>query len=54
MRLTSRVRASELQGRAWLNTGGRDLALAALRGKVVVNGRDDFEKFYATGNAHHN
>ena len=22
MRLTSRVRASELQGRAWLNTGG--------------------------------
>ena len=36
MRLTSRVRASELQGRAWLNTGGRDLDLAALRGKVVV------------------
>ncbi len=36
MRLTSRVRASELQGRAWLNTGGKDLDLAALRGKVVV------------------
>ena len=36
MRLTSRVRASELQGRTWLNTGGKDLDLAALRGKVVV------------------
>ncbi|MUN62059.1 redoxin domain-containing protein [Kocuria sediminis] len=36
MRLTSRVRASELQGRAWLNTGGQDLDLAALRGKVVI------------------
>ena len=31
-----RVRASELVGRGWLNTGGRDLALADLRGKVVV------------------
>lgn len=36
MRLTSRVRASELQGRAWLNTGDRPLDLAALRGKIVV------------------
>ncbi|GIG28747.1 NHL domain-containing thioredoxin family protein [Cellulomonas marina] len=31
-----RVRASELVGRGWLNTGGRDLRLADLRGKVVV------------------
>ena len=31
-----RVRASELVGRGWLNTGGRDLALADLRGKVVL------------------
>lgn len=31
-----RVRASELVGRGWLNTGGRDVALADLRGKVVV------------------
>ena len=31
-----RVRASELVGRGWLNTGGRDLTLADLRGKVVV------------------
>ena len=31
-----RVRASELVGRGWLNTGGRDVTLADLRGKVVV------------------
>jgi thiol-disulfide isomerase/thioredoxin len=31
-----RVRAPELTGRAWLNTGGRDLRLADLRGKVVL------------------
>ncbi|HWS57331.1 MAG TPA: NHL domain-containing thioredoxin family protein [Actinotalea sp.] len=31
-----RVRASALVGRGWLNTGGRDLSLADLRGKVVV------------------
>ncbi len=30
------MRAPELQGRAWLNTGGRDLRLADLRGKVVL------------------
>ncbi|WP_432457440.1 NHL domain-containing thioredoxin family protein [Cellulomonas iranensis] len=31
-----RVRASELVGRGWLNTGGKDVTLADLRGKVVV------------------
>ncbi|MFS0705153.1 NHL domain-containing thioredoxin family protein [Cellulomonas sp. 179-A 9B4 NHS] len=31
-----RVRASELVGRGWLNTGGQDVTLADLRGKVVV------------------
>ncbi|MDR1152241.1 MAG: redoxin domain-containing protein [Bifidobacteriaceae bacterium] len=31
-----RLRASELQGRAWIGTGGRELTLADLRGKVVV------------------
>jgi len=31
-----RVRASELVGRGWLNTGGRDVTLADLRGRVVV------------------
>ncbi len=31
-----RVRASELVGRGWLNTGGRDVTLTDLRGKVVV------------------
>ncbi|MDR0432814.1 MAG: NHL domain-containing thioredoxin family protein [Bifidobacteriaceae bacterium] len=30
------VRASELRGRAWLGTGGRDLTLADLRGKLVL------------------
>ena len=31
-----RVRASELVGRGWLNTGGKDVALADLRGKIVL------------------
>ena len=31
-----RVRAPELRGRGWLNTGGRELSLADLRGKVVL------------------
>ncbi|MDI3330799.1 MAG: NHL domain-containing thioredoxin family protein [Micrococcus sp.] len=35
-RATSRVRASELLGRNWLNTGGETLDLEALRGKVVI------------------
>lgn len=32
----SRVRAPELRGRGWLNTGGEQLTLADLRGRVVV------------------
>ena len=32
----ARVRAPELRGRRWLNTGGRPLSLAGLRGKVVL------------------
>ena len=35
-RATSRVRASELLGRNWLNTGGQTLGLESLRGKVVI------------------
>jgi thiol-disulfide isomerase/thioredoxin len=31
-----KVRGSALTGRGWLNTGGRDVTLADLRGKVVV------------------
>ena len=31
-----RVRAPELAGRGWLNTGGRDVTLADLRGRIVV------------------
>ncbi|WP_098455951.1 NHL domain-containing thioredoxin family protein [Sanguibacter antarcticus] len=31
-----RVRASELVGRGWLNTGGKDVSLADLQGKIVV------------------
>ncbi len=31
-----RVRAPELRGRAWLNTGGRDLSLSAFRGRFVL------------------
>ncbi|MHA7304505.1 NHL domain-containing thioredoxin family protein [Arthrobacter sp. TMN-49] len=33
---TVRVRASELEGRGWLNTGGAELNLEKLRGKIVV------------------
>ena len=33
---TVRVRASELEGRAWLNTGDKNLTLADLRGKIVI------------------
>jgi thiol-disulfide isomerase/thioredoxin len=36
MTTNARVRAPELRGRGWLNTGGKDLALAHLRGKIVV------------------
>lgn len=36
LRTTHRVRASELAGRGWLNTGGTELDLASLRGKIVV------------------
>ncbi|MDA1386302.1 MULTISPECIES: NHL domain-containing thioredoxin family protein [Glycomyces] len=32
----ARVRAAELRGRSWLNTGGRDLSLADLRGRVAI------------------
>ncbi|MEO6082699.1 MAG: NHL domain-containing thioredoxin family protein [Umezawaea sp.] len=35
-RRRARVRAPELVGRGWLNTGGKDIALADLRGKVVL------------------
>jgi len=31
-----RVRASELVGRGWLNSGGKDLTLADLRGRIAV------------------
>jgi thiol-disulfide isomerase/thioredoxin len=34
--MTARVRAPELRGRGWLNTGGRPITLADLRGKIVV------------------
>ncbi len=30
------MRASELSGRGWLNTGGKDIKLADLRGKIVL------------------
>ena len=32
----ARVRAPELRGRGWLNTGGRLLNLADLRGKILL------------------
>src|SRR5678810_1467086 len=32
----TRVRAPELRGRGWLNTGGRALSLKDLRGKIVL------------------
>jgi thiol-disulfide isomerase/thioredoxin/sugar lactone lactonase YvrE len=31
-----RVRAPELKGRGWLNTGGKSLTLADLRGKILI------------------
>jgi thiol-disulfide isomerase/thioredoxin len=34
--MTARVRAPELKGHGWLNTGGKDLTLADLRGKIVL------------------
>ncbi|MEU8295951.1 NHL domain-containing thioredoxin family protein [Micromonospora sp. NPDC048909] len=34
--MSARVRAPELRGRGWLNTGGRELKLADLRGKIVL------------------
>ncbi|WP_020143820.1 NHL domain-containing thioredoxin family protein [Terracoccus sp. 273MFTsu3.1] len=36
LRARVKVRAPELVGRGWLNTGGRSLSLADLRGRVVV------------------
>jgi thiol-disulfide isomerase/thioredoxin len=36
LRTHLRVRASELVGRNWLNTGGKSLDLEALRGKIVL------------------
>ncbi|WP_332603331.1 NHL domain-containing thioredoxin family protein [Arthrobacter sp. S2(2024)] len=36
VRTQLRVRASELVGRGWLNTGGKALDLEALRGKIVL------------------
>ncbi len=36
LRSRARVRAPELVGRRWLNTGGVDVTLASLRGRVVV------------------
>ena len=36
VRTHARVRASELVGRNWLNTGGKTLDLEALRGKIVL------------------
>ncbi|MFY1658484.1 hypothetical protein [Micromonospora sp. WMMD1274] len=34
--MSARVRAPELRGRARLNTGGRAVTLADLRGKIVM------------------
>ncbi|MGX7677108.1 NHL domain-containing thioredoxin family protein [Plantactinospora sp. DSM 117369] len=36
MATSPRVRAPELRGRRWLNTGGADLTLSDLRGKIVI------------------
>src|SRR5690349_9042387 len=36
MTTSPRVRAPELRGRGWLNTGGRELALADFRGKILI------------------
>ena len=32
----ARVRAPELTGRGWLNTGGKQLSIKDLRGKIVL------------------
>ncbi|GGM43585.1 hypothetical protein GCM10011608_30420 [Micromonospora sonchi] len=34
--MSARVRAPELRGRGWLNTGGQQLTLADLRGKITI------------------
>ncbi|MCW3813705.1 hypothetical protein ONA91_04430 [Micromonospora sp. DR5-3] len=34
--MSARVRAPELRGRGWLNTGGKAITLADLRGKIVL------------------
>lgn len=34
--MSARVRAPEFRARGWLNTGGRDLTLADVRGKIVL------------------
>ncbi|GHJ46568.1 hypothetical protein Cs7R123_39100 [Catellatospora sp. TT07R-123] len=36
MATISRVRAPELRGRGWLNTGGKELTLKDLRGKIIL------------------
>lgn len=36
IRRTDRIRASELIGRGWLNTGGKEITLQDLRGKIVI------------------
>ncbi len=36
IRRTDRIRASELTGRGWLNTGGQQVSLEGLRGKIVI------------------
>src|SRR6185312_14483049 len=36
VRAAYKVRASDLVGRNWLNTGGRQLGLGDLRGKIVI------------------
>ncbi|WP_199513344.1 thioredoxin-like domain-containing protein [Nucisporomicrobium flavum] len=34
--MSARVRAPEFRGRGWLNTGGKDLRLADVRGRIVL------------------
>jgi sugar lactone lactonase YvrE len=36
MEIMTRVRAPELRGREWLNTGGQEIKLTELRGKIVL------------------